>query len=72
MLYKYRGFILFVTVITIGGIAARLIWDITTDRQEPPVWATLLAAAVIAPLAMAAEAWSDRRQLRRARRGTAR
>lgn len=72
MLYKHRGFILFVTIITVGGITARLVWDAATNQKEPPIWATLLAAAVIALLAMAAEAWSDRRQLRRSRRGAAR
>ncbi|MEV6165750.1 hypothetical protein AB0L71_28320 [Streptomyces sp. NPDC052052] len=58
MLRKHRGFIVFITV---AGVGARLIWDAATNRQDPPLWVTLLVAALIVTVAMRVEAWVDRR-----------
>ncbi|MFF2731836.1 hypothetical protein ACFVS9_28495 [Streptomyces sp. NPDC058008] len=72
MLYKHRGLIALITVATAGGIVARLVWDAATDRQDPPIWATLAISALIVLIATVVEAQVDRRQARRTRRGAAR
>jgi len=72
MLRKHRGFIAYVTIAIVGGVAARLLWDAATDRQDPPIWATLAVSALIVLIATAVEAQVDRRQARRTHRGAAR
>ncbi len=62
------GFPAFIVVATAGGIGARLLWNVTGGHQDPPIWAPILTALLVIPVALAVKARVDRR----ARRGLSR
>lgn len=67
MLRKHRGFLVFLATVCFAGVALRLIWDVTTDRADPPIWLSILVSLLVAAVAMRLEWWDTRRQARKAR-----
>jgi hypothetical protein len=67
MLRRNRGLLIFMSTVAVLGIGLRLVWDVTTDRADPPIWVSILVSLVVVAVAMGLESWDARRQARRAR-----
>ncbi|MBD3550829.1 hypothetical protein [Streptomyces sp. SP18CM02] len=57
------GFPVLITVAIAGGIAARLFWDATANRQEAPIWVPILVGFLVITVGLAFKVQVDRRAL---------
>lgn len=64
---KHRGFLVFLATVSSAGVTLRLLWDATTDRADPPIWASILVSVLVVAAATGIESWDIRRQARKAR-----